>query len=93
MVHSPGVRHHVLISSVDGGGRSQDSSRKEVLVHGSLLRVVTQSNPSDTFACTRRRGIGCLALPGLQVSTTECFVVAEQPGFSCSSKAWEGWFS
>lgn len=59
MVHSASVRHHVLISSVDGGESSQDSARKQVLVRGSLLRVVTQSNPSDTFACTGRRGIGC----------------------------------
>lgn len=79
-----------------GGGSSQDSSRKQVLVSGSLLRVVTQSNRSDIFACTRKERswmLGCHALPGLQVSTTECFVVDQQPGFGCSSKAREEWFS
>lgn len=45
-----------------------------MLVSGSLLRVVTQSNPSDTFACTRKERswmLGCHALPELQVSTTK----------------------
>lgn len=32
-----------------GGRSSQDSSRKQVLVSGGLLSVVTQSNPSDAL--------------------------------------------
>jgi len=31
--------------------------------------------------------LGCHVLLGLQVSTTESFVAAEQPGFGCSSEA------
>lgn len=80
----------------DGGRSSQDSLRKQVLVRGSPLRVVTQSNSSDTSACSRKEVnwmLGCHAAPGLQVSTAECFVVAELPGFGCSSEACEEWFA